>query len=444
MEFVWDVRRLMSRTRTASALRADPAAVELLPLQMVQRDAIATGLAAYRAEGRERSRRLIAYAQLLCEIVRRTGEPETLAKAASAAERAGQEAEGELLAAARLEQAAAARLGAELFGDDEAARAAAELLDAADAAAGFRPVQAGRRLAMRAAAAAVEALRAADLDQAMAAAAALDAAVERLDEDARSDERAKAEAAAARCERADFLIGLGVRLKDRTLIERAEEDLTQLASRLDPHYLPLTWTRAETLRGAALARLGELSGDANALAEAVRVLAKAAENADFDYSPLDRGRTSHALALALAALAEATEDPGFYDHAMAAFDQALAALDGQPSLAIRPLIVHDRAACLASAAELTSDAAALARAELSFRNEIAACDAANDPVAWALAQLALARVYVAEARLLGGEPPPEHAPMALTEAIDVFLERGCKSLAETAQDLLEQLCAAGR
>ena len=74
----------MGREQKASDSWADPATLELLPLMALKRQAAAAGLAAHQAAGGERPTRLIAYASMLREIARRTGESETLAKAASA------------------------------------------------------------------------------------------------------------------------------------------------------------------------------------------------------------------------------------------------------------------------------------------------------------------------------------------------------------------------
>jgi tetratricopeptide (TPR) repeat protein len=295
-----------------------------------------------------------------------------------------------------------------------------------------------RRDALRAEADAGEALAAGDLDRAVEAAGRLDDALDRIQRTGAGE----GEALALRRQRADFLIGFGVRLKDRALLAQALDDLTALAKRLDPDYRPLSWARVEGLRAAALAALGDLTGEPNRLAEAVRVYAAAAEHIDFDHSPLDRARLSHGLALALQSLAEAIEDEGLYDHALAAYDQALGVLDAGKAPVLRASVVHDRAACVARRAERTGDAAALARAEASFREEIAHQDAAADPVAWAVGQLSLARVYIAQAGLLGAPEPPPGAALALTEAVEVFAERGLKALVEAAQEALERLKGA--
>jgi hypothetical protein len=377
---------------------------------------------------------------MLREIARRTGEVDVLAKAAATFARLSRQDDEAVAAAAKLEQAACARLSAELFADDAAFAAAEAFLDASEnGRAGVS--LAVRRRAMRAAVTASAALAAGDLDRALEAASGLDAAVIALDEGVARTGTGRAEAAALHCDRADFLVGFGARFKDRALLARAEADLTALTRRLDPDRLPLSWSRAQALRGAALAWLGDLNGEAANLAEAVRALTAAAEVVDVAHSPFDRARISHTLGLALSALAHAAEDEGVFDHALAAFDQAAAAIGQNRALALRTVIAHDRAACVAEQAERCGDAAALSRAEASFRAELSAQNAAADPAAWAVAQLAITRVYIAQANLLGGLPAPAQASVALTEALEVFLERGLKSLAESAQETLAQLRA---
>ena len=437
MDIGRDVRRLIGR-EPKSTIWTDATALELLPLAALKGQTAAAGLAAHQAERRERDQALLVYASMLREIARRTGQDEPLVRAATAAARASAAGRGDIAAAARLEQAACARLRAELFADITAGQSAHVFLAEAGSAA-LRPELELRRVGLAAALAGAVALAEADLDQAVEAAGALDAAVERLDAEVRTTGKGQTEAAGLACDRADVLIGFGVRLKDRTLLERAERDLADLTGRIDPDYLPLSWARAEGLRGAAMAALGELDGDAKRLTESVTVLAAAAEHADFAYSPFDQARISHSLALALASLAEASDDEGLFDHALAAHDQALALLPEGEGLSLRAVAAHDRAGCVARRAERNADGAALSRAESLFRADLAARNAAADPAAWAVTQLALARIYVAQAGLVGGAPPPEGASVALTEALDVFIERGLKTLAETAQTALEQL-----
>lgn len=408
----------------------DAASIELLPLSLLRRETAAAGLASHQAEAKDRPDRLLAYHSLSLEVARRTGEAEPLTRAASAAERAARLATSPaVIAAARVAQAHAALAAGVLFSDPNAADGAASWIATPEVAA--TPAVAADAMAIRARVEASRALAGFDLDQAILAGSVLDAAVERLDAQAGDMMRDRVQAAAMRRDRAEFLIAFGTRLKDRALIVQAEADLRQLSARLDPDYLPLSWARTEALRGVALAALGDLDGDIRSLTESVTTLAAAADQADFDYSPLDRARICHAMGLGLQALTETVEETA-YDHALSAFDQALVALAPVPALPLRAMVIYDRAGCVASRAERRGDLAALARAEAEFKAELARRGAAADPVAWAVAQLALARVYEARAELVGDEAPPPETAIALTEAFEVFTEQGLKTLAEAA------------
>jgi hypothetical protein len=427
----------------AKALWSDPAALELVPLTVLKRQTAAAGLAAHQAEPADRAARLLAYAFLASEVARRTGEPDCLVKAATAAERAARVAtQPAVMAAARIAQATGAMASGVLFADPTAADAAQDWIATPEVAA--TAAVADQAMALRARIEAFRALGSADLDRAVRAGGVFDAAVDRLDAAVREDARHKVAAVALRCDRAEFLVAFGVRLKDRALIVQAEADLRQLVARIDPDRLPLSWARAEGLRGVALAALGDLDGDAKPLADSVKALAGAVESADFAYSPLDRARISHAMALSLQSLAEVCGDDIMYDHALSAFDQAIVGLEAAPGLPLRAMVIHDRAACVARRAERTGDPAALDRAEASFRAQLASGAAAADPIAWAVTQLALARVYDIRAELEGDLAPPSETAFALTEAQDVFQEHGLRALAEVAADALARIRAGSK
>lgn len=415
----------------------DAAALELLPLGALKRETATVGFSAHQAPKGRRGALLAVYARMLRELARRTSDAETMTKAASAAAWAAKEADNPAAAAlVRLEQAETALVAATVFGDAVALDAAESWLDAGVVAPSGAPD--ARAMALRARIDASRALRAADLDEALKAASAFDEAIAHLEVHVGAGHGARAEAAAARCERADFLIGFGLRLKDKALLKQAEADMRQLKDRLDPDYLPLSWARAQGLRGVALAALGDLSGEPKKLADSVTVLALAAEEAPFDHSPFDRARISHAMGRSLHALAEACEDEGMYDHALVSFDQALAALDGRVSH-LKAAVTHDRASCVAARAEASGDLAALARAERAFKAELVFQAGAADPVAWAVAQLSLARVYQARAQLSDAVPDAAATSMALNEALEVFTDRGLKALADEAIEALERL-----
>ena len=60
-------------------------------------------------------------------------------------------------------------------------------------------------------------------------------------------------------------------------------------------------------------------------------------------------------------------------------------------------------------------------------------------MAWAVLQVALARVYAARTELSGDERERGRASLALASALDVFTERGLRGLAEVVMSSLEQL-----
>lgn len=427
MDRARDWRRLFSRSiPTAHAGEPDDTHAELLSLRALRNAADAAGVAVGQAPGRERARRRLSYAALLHEVARRTGEPDPLLRAASYQARAESEAVGDaaLVAEAQRAQARAALLVGELFGDPEGAVAARDKLEASG------PEADGVRGLIDAA----EALASADLDAAVAAADRLDELIDLAP--ARST--LATEAALAR---ADLLIGFGRRLRDATLLARAARDLTLALERLNRDRQPVSWARMEMLRGQALIAEGELGGEAGRIAEGCAALAAAADHIDADHSPIDRARIGHALSLGLLALAEATGEESLADQALSVMEPALRLLERAPELPLRAVAAHDHAVAVARRAVSRRDPVALADAELLFRRELRARDGRRDPVAWAVVQVGLARVYEAQAELRGDLGERADAAVALNAALEVFAERGLKSLTETATAALGRLRA---
>ena len=413
-------------------MAADPGLLQLLPLQALRAEAEALALAAHP---RKDARPWLTHAAALMEVARRTGEIETLGRAASALQRARVLAEGDkrLTGEALLAHAAVLVLAADLFGDHESAAVARGKLDAASAHPLSDPDRArltalrGRLLAREALETGAQSLTLAAMEVLAHASAALEAA---------GDEAAAAE---ARCDRAELLIAAGARAKDRGRLDLALEDLAALSGALDPAFQPLAAARVETLRGQALATLGDLMGDAAALAHATALLRAAVEELPAEHSPLDAARAGHALGLSLQALGEACEDEALFDEAVTAFTPALEALDGQPMLPFRSVVAHDAAACVARRAERRGDLPALERAEAAFRDALKSRSAAKDPLSWAVTQVALARIYEAEADLRGDTGERADAAFALTSALEVFAEKGLRSLADVALTALERV-----
>ena len=438
MAFGRDLERRLFEQRPGRALSAvlagEPARMELVGAAALRAEAAAVGLAAARGSAASRGDALLVQSMLLKEHARRTGAPEDLAKAADAAEKAVRLLDGADAGAARMELVQCALLAAELFGDAAALAAAEARLAVLDAQSGTRPtvVAAARRDALGARVAAVRAQIEGDLDLAIVAAEQADRAVTSLDRLAQGETSFRSEAALARVVRAELLTGFAVRLKEATLAAQAADDLVAVAAGLDPDATPLTFARVETMRGEALSALGELTGDAGALAEAVDALEAALQAAPAGWSPVDRARAARAQALARQALAEAADEPALFDAAAAGFDMALAELDGAAGLPLRAACAFDRALALARRAEQLHDARALDWAEGALKARLAAYDPVDDPVAWAALQVALARIYTVRGQAAGGTGGGAQAALALEAAVEVFTERGLKSLAEQA------------
>jgi hypothetical protein len=420
----------------------DRSLLELLDLQLLLQEGKAADMAAGRTGSRDRPRLRLQSALVWREAARRTGEVVYLRKAAAMAEAAAglldHGRRGDAWARARVEQGFCALAGAELFGDSGLNAAAGTAFREARSS-----VHGGLAAALAdvglAAIAGREALADAGGDAAGVAdrftlpIAALDALSRRITE-------ARALAAEARLIRADLLCGLGARLKDDGLLKRAIEDAAAAARKLNPDYEPLTWARAEAMRGQALTLWGELTGDVDAVAAAATILADAVAQLSRDHSPLDWGRTQLVLAETLQVLAEAADDSHALEQAVTCYDRANLVLREVPAMPLRGVAARARAACLARLAELTGDLAVLDAAELAMKTELATQPARRDPVGWAVAQLHLASLYAARLELSGQDGGRRAAAvLALEAARDVFAEEGLATLTNLASDALARL-----
>jgi hypothetical protein len=377
------------------------------------------------------------------EHARRTGDALALRKAASAATSADRAATTPTEhARADLEQALASLTGADLFGDPELLDAAREGVRQVSRVTGdpvldVKVEVAHARIASR------DALATDDYARALDAAALFDCAIHRLDSLAldRKCTSLRYEASMTRIERADLLTGFGLRLSDTNLLTRVEVNLTALLKTIDPDYEPLAWARAAEVLGAAQAGLGDLDGRPERIAQGVSTLATGTERFTCDHSPLDWARLQHGLGVGLQALGEGLDNHAAFTEAEFAFDRAVEVV-GRTSLAMRSTVANNRAACLARRAECYGDGGALNRAEAAFKAEAANADPLLDPVAWAVLQVNLARVYESRAELDGDFANREAAVYALEGALDVFCDHGLKRLADTATAALERVRAA--
>jgi tetratricopeptide (TPR) repeat protein len=180
----------------------------------------------------------------------------------------------------------------------------------------------------------------------------------------------------------------------------------------------------------------------DALAAGAGALAMALDNLTREHSPLDWARTQLALAQALQALGEASADERAYEQAVTCYDRANLVLKDAPATPLRGLAAGARAMCLARSAELTGDLGVLDAAEAAMKIELTNLRASRDPVAWALAQLHLARLYEARIDITGKDRGERAAAVtALDAALDVFGEEGLRSLSVVASEALERLRA---
>jgi len=439
MQFERDLWRRFGRGGRAGIL-ADGERIELVDAGALSAEVASASLASHQASGRDRSARLVEQAFMLRELARRTGDAAVLSRAAHTTERAIKlAADQKVRIAARLELAAVGVLTADLFGDDQAADAARARIHAIEVeekltlddrilVQGFKA-----RLMAR------KAMADNDLNAAVEAAGVFDEAVLASDERVRQSGEGRIIAANLRLHRADLLIGFGLQLKENNLLRQAESDLAQLVARLDREKLPITWARTEALRGAALAALGDLDATPDRIAAGAAALTAAVEHLPETHSPLDTARMTHSLALALASLGEACDDDHMFDNAVTAFDTALRLFETAPDLSQRAICAYDRACAVARRAERRGDARALAYAERAFKAELSAVDPSRDPLAWAVIQVALARVYMARVHLTGDDGERSNAILALSEAMEVFTERGLRSLADVALTSLEEM-----
>lgn len=423
----------------------DATLLELLDLNLLKQEARAADVAAGRVSAQDRGQRRLDAAVVWREVARRSGDAVALRKAAAAAETAcaafDPARRPDAWARARCEQGFSGLLGAELFGDPG--------LDAA-AGATFREARSVARGGLAAALADVgialvearEQLAKGDSAMAWAAAGRFNAPIAALDAMTRRSSTARPLAAEARLIRADLLCGWGARLKDEALLRAAIDDAAAAADRLDLAYEPLTWARAEILRGQALALWGEATGDVDAVAAAATTLAGALDHLTRDHSPLDWARTQIALAQALQSLGEASADERAYEQAVTCYDRANMVLKNAPATPLRGMAAGERAVCLARSAELTGDLAVLDSAEAALKMELSTLQPRRDPVAWALVQLHLARLYEARAEITGKDRGERAAAvMALDAALDVFGDHGLRSLSVMAGEALERLRA---
>ena len=443
-EFGRELRRFLGGEPVAGVFRdgltgGDSTLLELLDLRLLINEARGADVAAGRIGVKDRGIRLIEAAVAWREVARRSGDATALRKAASSAEAAAkvfaEQHKASGLARAKAEQGLCATLGAELFGDEGLLAAAERVLTEAASAAGVGAALAGAALAGLHGRTALAAG-----DNVGSIAAAFEAPLAALSAAGRSSPAARLMAAEYRMGRADLLSLAGAALRERDLIDHGVREARAAAAALDLAVEPLSWGRARAAEGAALALLAELTGDVGAAADGVDAFASALEQVARDHSPLDWARVQAGLGQALIVLGETSDNPRAFEQAVTCFDRAELVLKEQPALALRAQAAGARAMALGRQAELTGDLAVLDVAVAALKTELCRLKPGAEPVAWAVAQLNLARLYETRADITGRDDGGlAAASVALATAMDVFAEEGMRSLTDLAHQALERL-----
>ena len=447
-EFGRELRRFLGGEPVAGVFRdgltgGDSSLLELLDLRLLINEARGADVAAGRIGVKDRGTRLIEASVAWREVARRSGDATALRKAASSAEAAAkllaEQHKASGVARARAEQGLCALLGAELFGDEGLVAAAERVLAEAAGASGVGAALAEATLAgIRGRSALGSSTGVATI------AAAYEAPLAALGAAGRASPAARLMAAEHRIARADLLSLEGAALRNKDLIDHGVREAKAALSGLDLAVEPLSWGRAKAVEGAALARLAELTGDVGAAADGVDALAGALEQVAKDHSPLDWARIQAGLGQALIVLGETSDNPRAFEQAVTCFDRAELVLKEQPALALRAQAAGARAMALGRQAELTGDLAVLDVAIAALKTELCRLKPSADPVAWAVAQMNLARLYETRVDITGRDDGGlEAAAVALTTAMDVFGEEGMRSLTDLAHQALERLRTRG-
>lgn len=403
-EFGRDLRRLFAQARESE----DLGWVELIGADLLAGEARAQAVDAGRVSCARPFDAGLRAAALWREHARRTGATHSLEQAERALRSARRQARTpDETARLTVEQAIHRVLVFDLRGGVDGLRAAEQAVQA---------LAAPRRRRIAGLAASAHArirARLASLDGApegiMDAAALMDAA---LHEAETGDE-----AEALRLDRAALMLEAGLTGRDARLLDQAGRSLRDLVDASPEDYRPLTRARALILCAAGLCALADLAGNTAAAAQGRVLFAGATDLFTPDHSPLDW------VAVQLASVR----------HGTASLSEIIQAesLAGGDGLVLSALAREARAALEIDTCARLGDRAGLGLIEARLLDRVRSADARAFPLAWAADQIALGRVALARARMLGVSSGP--SGLLLAEAELTAREHGVPALALRAR-----------
>ncbi len=410
-EFGKDLRRLFVQARESD----DLGWLELISVNLLAREAKALTTDGGRVSCAHPSQTWRRASILWREHARRTGQPDSVARALTTADDALKAAKSDDdRARALLAGAQALIVKFDLFGDRDAVVQAAELA---------REVNA-RRLPTLAACAGVHArirARQARISEKKQdrqdAAALMDAALHAL------TKHNPVEADDLRLDSAALALEGGIIQRDARLLDQAGRDLTALVEASSPDQRPLTRARALALCASGLSALAAMANDDAAMKTGHDMFAAAADQFYVEHSPLDWVAIQIARSIDPATPVEPIR-------------QAVALTTDQGTilgaLALDLLTTRE----VAAAAE-HGDLTELTRIESRIRRRLADREGAPSALDWAVDQLGMARLMIARADLMGSDP--DQAAFVLAEAAEAARDHGVPVLADRAKGLMMEL-----
>ena len=410
-EFGKDLRRLFVQARDSD----DLGWLELIGVELLAREARSLTTDGGRVSCSQPSQTWRRASILWREHGRRTGHPDSIARALATAEDALKADRNEDDRARALLAGAQALLTKfDLFGDREAMTQAIELAREAEP----------KKLATLASSAGVHArirARQARISEQKTdrqdAAALMDAALHAL------NRHNPVEADDLRLDSAALALEGGIIQRDARLLDQAGRDLTALVEACSPEQRPLTRARALALCAAGLSALAAMANDDRAMQTGHDMFDAAVDQFFVDHSPLDWVAIQIARSI----------DPS---SPIEPIRQSVALTTGHGTilgaLALDLLVARE-----IETATVQGDLTELTRIETRVRRRLADRDGVPSALDWAVDQIAMGRLMIARSELMGSDP--DQAAFVLSEAAEAATDHGVPVLADRARGLMLNL-----